>query len=57
MLPKSKTPERIRSNLAGDFRLEKEDLERLEGVDRKMRFNDPSGNFGWDFYADLDGKE
>ena len=57
VLPKSKTPERIRSNLEGDFRLEEGDLERLKGVDRKLRFNDPSGTFQWNFYSDLDGKE
>lgn len=56
VLPKSKTPERIRSNLAGDFRLEKEDLDKLNAIDKKLRFNDPSGNFGWNFYTDLDGK-
>ena len=57
VLPKSKTPERIRSNLEGDFKLEKEDLDRLSGVDKKLRFNDPSGNFGWEFYKDLEGKK
>ena len=57
VLPKSKTPSRIRDNLEGDFKLEKEDLEKISGVDKKMRFNDPSGSFGWNFYADLDGKE
>ena len=57
VLPKSKTPERIRSNLAGDFALDKEDLEQLGAIDKKLRFNDPSANFGWDFYADLDGKK
>ena len=57
VLPKSKTPERIRSNLAGDFRLEKEDLDKLSKIDKKLRFNDPSGNFSWTFYADLDGKK
>ena len=57
MLPKSKTPERIRSNLAGDFKLDEEDLEKLDGIDKKLRFNDPSASFGWDFYADLDGKK
>lgn len=56
VLPKSKTPDRIRSNLAGDFKLEKEDLDKLSAVDKKLRFNDPSGNFGWDFYTDLEGK-
>lgn len=57
VLPKSKTPERIRSNLAGDFKLEKEDLDKLNAIDKKLRFNDPSGNFGWNFYTDLDGKK
>ncbi len=57
MLPKSKTPERIRSNLAGDFALDKGDLDRIAAIDKKLRFNDPSGNFGWNFYADLEGKE
>ena len=57
VLPKSKTPSRIRSNVAGDFKLEPADLEKLNALDKKIRFNDPSGNFGWSFYADLDGKK
>ncbi len=57
VLPKSKTPSRIKSNLEGDFKLETADLEKLNGIDKKIRFNDPSGNFGWNFYADLDGKK
>ena len=57
VLPKSKTPERIQSNLAGDFRLEQEDLDKLSKIDKKLRFNDPSGNFSWNFYTDLDGKK
>lgn len=57
VLPKSKTPARIKNNLEGDFELERGDLERLNGIDKKMRFNDPSGSFGWDFYTDLDGKK
>lgn len=56
VIPKSKTEARIVHNLGGDFELDKEDLERIEGIDKKMRFNDPSKNFGWEFYADLDGK-
>ena len=56
VLPKSKTPSRIRNNLEGDFKLDEVDMRKLEGVDRKLRFNDPSGNFGWNFYADLEGK-
>ncbi|KZM18468.1 Alcohol dehydrogenase (NADP(+)) [Ascochyta rabiei] len=57
VIPKSKTPSRIAHNLEGDFRLPQEDLERIAGIDKKMRFNDPSDNFGWAFYQDLDGKK
>ena len=57
MLPKSKTPSRIKNNLEVDFKLEAEDLKKLNGIDKKLRFNDPSGSFGWDFYADLEGKK
>ena len=57
VLPKSKTPSRIRENLEGDFKLEQEDLEKISGIDKKLRFNDPSASFGWEFYKDLDGKK
>lgn len=56
VLPKSKTSSRIKDNLEGDFKLEAEDLKKLDGLDKKIRFNDPSGAFGWDFYTDLEGK-
>jgi alcohol dehydrogenase (NADP+) len=56
VIPKSKTESRIQSNLEGDFELPEEDVERITGIDKKMRFNDPSGSFGWEFYKDLDGK-
>lgn len=56
VLPKSKTPSRIKDNLEGDFKLDKEDLEKLKGVDKGLRFNDPSANFGWNFYIGEDGK-
>lgn len=32
-------------------------MERLGATDEKLRFNEPVGDFGWDFYVDLDGKE
>lgn len=57
VIPKSKTPERIRANLEGDFELNLEDLQKISKLDKKLRFNDPSANFGWNFYADLDGKK
>ena len=57
VLPKSKTPSRIKDNLDGDFKLEQADLDEITTIDKKLRLNDPSGNFGWNFYADLDGKK
>lgn len=57
MIPKSKTPKRIRENLEADFRLDGEDVAEIDGLDRKLRFNDPSASFGWDFFADMGGKE
>ena len=56
VIPKSKTESRIKQNLEGDFELEAADVKKIDAVDRKVRFNDPSANFGWDFYTDLDGK-
>jgi alcohol dehydrogenase (NADP+) len=57
VLPKSKTPSRLKQNLEGDFKLEEADLEKIDGIDKKLRFNDPSGSFGYSFYTDLDGKK
>lgn len=57
VIPKSKTPARIKANLEGDFKLDAEDLKKIDGLDKKLRFNDPSENFGWKFYSDLDGKQ
>ena len=56
VLPKSKTPSRIKANLEGDFKLDTEDVKKIASIDKKLRFNDPSGSFGYKFYTDLDGK-
>ncbi|KAK2801128.1 hypothetical protein FQN50_007857 [Emmonsiellopsis sp. PD_5] len=55
-LVKSKTPERIRQNLHGDFRLDSEDVKTIDSIDRKLRFNDSSADFGYNLFTDLDGK-
>ncbi|KAL9101089.1 MAG: hypothetical protein Q9187_009282, partial [Circinaria calcarea] len=47
VIPKSKTPSRIKANLEGDFQLEVADLEKIAGIDKKLRFNDPSSSFQW----------
>ncbi|KAI3390974.1 hypothetical protein diail_8288 [Diaporthe ilicicola] len=57
VIPKSKAPERIQQNLKGDFKLDEDDLKKISGIDKKLRFNDPSESFGYNFYTDLDGKQ
>ncbi|KAI9891810.1 MAG: hypothetical protein M1814_002375 [Vezdaea aestivalis] len=57
VIPKSKTPARIKANLEGDFALSQEDMTKIKTIDKKLRFNDPSDDFGWKFFSDLDGKQ
>jgi alcohol dehydrogenase (NADP+) len=57
VIPKSKTPARIRANLEGDFKLDPEDVKKIDSLDKKARFNDPSKGFGYNFFSDLDGKK
>lgn len=57
VLPKSKTPSRIQSNLEGDFKLDQEDMDKIAKIDKKARFNDASKGFGYNFFTDLDGKQ
>jgi alcohol dehydrogenase (NADP+) len=47
VIPKSKTESRIKANLEGDFELDSEDIKKIDGLDKKLRFNDPSKNFQW----------
>lgn len=54
MLSKSKTPSRIRANYEGDFRLDADDMAKIKTMNKKLRFNDSSGDFGRDFFEDLE---
>ncbi|KAF2746429.1 Aldo/keto reductase [Sporormia fimetaria CBS 119925] len=56
VIPKSKTEHRIKENLESDFKLDDEEMTKIEKIDKKLRFNDPSESFGYKYYADLDGK-
>ena len=56
VLPKSKTASRIQSNFKGDFRLSSSDMEKIKYIEKKLRFNDSSADFGREFFTDLDGK-
>ncbi|EXJ86187.1 alcohol dehydrogenase (NADP+) [Capronia coronata CBS 617.96] len=57
VIPKSKTPARILANFEADFKLEPEEVQKIDTLDKQLRFNDPTESFGWNFYADLDGKK
>lgn len=57
VIPKSKTESRIKANLEADFKLDPEDVKKVDSLDKKLRFNDPSESFRWNFYTDLDGKQ
>ncbi|KAL1889149.1 hypothetical protein Sste5346_009097 [Sporothrix stenoceras] len=56
VIPKSKTAERIKQNLGGDFHLHPEDIQEIDRLDRKKRFNDDS-DAGYSYFQDLDGKQ
>lgn len=43
--------------MEGDFKLSDEDVKQIEKIDRKLRFNDSTADFGYDLFADLDGKK
>jgi alcohol dehydrogenase (NADP+) len=58
VIPKSTIEWQIRENLgAEDIVLNEEDLEAIESMDQKARFNDPSVDFGYKLHEGLDGAE
>jgi len=57
VIPKSKSPERITQNFDIAFKLEQADIEAIDKIDRKIRFNDSSKDFGYELFTDLDGKQ
>jgi len=57
VIPKSKTPARIKANLEGDFELDPDDVKKIDALDKKFRLNDPSGGFKYNFFIGLDGKQ
>lgn len=56
VIPKSKSPERIIQNFNIGFELDPTDIKKIDSIDRKVRFNDASGDFGYELFSDLDGK-
>ncbi|KAJ5369886.1 uncharacterized protein N7496_005978 [Penicillium cataractarum] len=57
VIPKSVVDWQIEENLEADFRLEEGDMERIATLDAKARFNDPSLDYEWRLYSDLEGIE
>ncbi|CAI7566815.1 unnamed protein product [Penicillium glandicola] len=57
VIPKSKSPERITQNFDIAFELEPSDIEKINSIDKKIRFNDSSKDFGYELFTDLDGKQ
>ena len=55
VIPKSVVDWQIEDNLGADFELESEDMEAIGTLDVKARFNDPSLDYEWRLYSDLDG--
>lgn len=56
VIPKSKSPERIKQNFDISFTLDKADIAEIDKLDKKLRFNDSSRDFGYELFTDLDGK-
>ncbi|KAF3056563.1 putative oxidoreductase C26F1.07 [Daldinia childiae] len=57
VIPKSVIDWQVQQNLEADFELAKEDMEALATLDIKARFNDPSLDYQWRLYSDLEGTE
>ena len=57
VIPKSTIDWQIVQNMEADFELPLEDVERIKGMDVKARFNDPSLDYQYRLYSDLEGIE
>ncbi|KAF7596521.1 hypothetical protein BBP40_001393 [Aspergillus hancockii] len=55
VIPKSTIQWQIEQNLASEFLMEKEDLQRVDGLNLNMRFNMPNEAYRWPLYKGLDG--
>lgn len=57
VIPKSVVDWQIEQNLEADFELAAEDIEKISVMDQKARFNDPSADYQYRLYSDLEGIE
>lgn len=56
VIPKSVIDWQIVQNLESDFPLDEEDMSKIEGLDKGLRFNNPSTAYEWKLYSDLEGQ-
>lgn len=57
VIPKSVIDWQVEQNIAADFELDAEDIEKIATLDAKARFNDPSLDYRYRLYSDLEGIE
>lgn len=57
VIPKSIVDWQMDENLAADFVLEASDMDKISTLDVKARFNDPSLDYEWRLYSDLEGTQ
>lgn len=57
VIPKSTIDWQIKENVEADFEMEQADLDAIKALDIKARFNDPSLDYRWRLYSDLEGIE
>ncbi|KAL4919646.1 Aldo/keto reductase [Aspergillus aurantiobrunneus] len=55
VIPKSVVDWQIDQNLEADFELQATDMAQIATLDVKARFNDPSLDYEWRLYSDLEG--
>ncbi|KAH8429897.1 aldo/keto reductase [Aspergillus melleus] len=57
VIPKSIVDWQVLENLEADFELQPEEMAQIATLDAKARFNDPSLDYEWRLYSDLEGIE
>lgn len=57
VIPKSTIDWQIREDVEADFKLSEDDMATIAELDMKARFNDPSLDYEYRLYSDLEGIE
>ncbi len=57
VIPKSVIDWQVKENIEADFEIDEKDMMKIETLDIKARFNDPSLDYQWRLYSDLEGIE